>query len=134
MYYTLAWLDRYLAPARPPGLFSHPAPPNASPTARAALSRIVAAGALRRLTLTGTRPFDRSADVHSIGAGLFDPDRAARGGSTEGGNVPITIRGIPVRNLLSIQYDSRYFLDHGELSCDDIRGTSCPGRSHGGRR
>jgi hypothetical protein len=129
-YYTLAWLDRYLAPARLPGLFPHPAPPHSSPAVKALLSRIVATDALRRLTTTGTRRFDRSADVHSIGAGHFDADRAARRGSTEAGNVPITIRGIAVRNLPSIQYDSRYSLEQGALSCNDMRGRSCPRRSH----
>ena len=107
-YYTLAWLDRYLAPSR----------------ARVP-SWIVAFGALRRLTTTGASRFDRSADVHSIGTGFFDANRAERAGDLEAGNVPITIRGLPVRNLLSLHYDSRYYLKGGALQCDDMR-ARCP--------
>lgn len=103
-YYTLAWLDRYLAPAR--GRIT---------------GRIVAFDALRRLTASGNRRFDRSADVHSIGSGSFDARQAERTGNVETGNVPVTIRGIPVANLLSSHYDSRYFLERGNLACEDIR-------------
>jgi dienelactone hydrolase len=103
-YYTLAWLDRYLAPAR--GWVP---------------SRIVALDALRRLTASGNRRFDRSADVRSIGVGTFDARKAARAGSVEAGNVPVTIRGLHVRNLLSFHYDSRYSLERGALRCTDMR-------------
>jgi hypothetical protein len=120
-YYTLAWFDRYLAPARIPSVFfpSHdiPIPERAKPF----LSRLVAVDALRRLTATGPRRFDRSADVHSIGAGFYDARKADRLGSTEAGNVPITIRGLRVRNLLSFHYDSQYYLDGGELQCTNMR-------------
>jgi len=35
--------------------------------------------------------------------------------------VPVTIGGMRVRNLLSFEYPSRYFLDGGRLQCDDVR-------------
>jgi dienelactone hydrolase len=95
-FYTLAWLDKYLS----------------TPTA---------GDALRRLKASGTDPFDSSADRYSIGAGFFDAGKAARQNSDEAGNVPITIGGLPVRNLLSFQYKSRYFLDGGASVCDDLR-------------
>jgi hypothetical protein len=41
------------------------------------------------------------------------------------GNVPITIGGLPIRNLLSFQYASRYFLNGGALHCEDMR-AGCP--------
>jgi dienelactone hydrolase len=100
LYYTLAWLDRYLVPSRAPD---------------------VASDALRRLTASGTDCFDSSADEHSIGAGFFDPDEARRTGNVEAGNVPIEIGGLPIRNLLSFQFESRYFLDGGALRCADMR-------------
>jgi hypothetical protein len=105
-YYTLAWLDRYVA--RSPG-----------PTGQTRAS-----DARRRLTASGTRRFDRS-DVHSIGAGFFDQARAERAGNDEAGNVPIRLRGIPIRDLLSFHHPSRYFLDSGALRCDDMR-AGCP--------
>jgi dienelactone hydrolase len=95
-YYSLAWLDRYV---------------------RTTLRK----DALRRLTASGTDRFDRSADVHSIGSGFFDARKANASHEPEAGNVPITIGGIPVRNLLSFQYDTRYSLDGGTRSCDDVR-------------
>ena len=112
-YYTLAWLDRYLAPARgriPGWAVSH--------------------DALRRLTATGSRRFDRSADVHSIGTGFFDPRRARRTGSVEAGNVPVTIHGLRIRNLLSFHYVSRYSLEAGTLTCPDMRAGCPPPRPH----
>jgi dienelactone hydrolase len=124
-YYTLAWFDRYLAPARIPGAGSwsgHVAVPD---WLKPHLSRAIARDALRRLTATGTRRFDRSADVHSIGTGSYDARKAQRGGNTEAGNVPITIGGLRIRNLLSFQYDSRYSLDGGALRCADMR-AGCP--------
>ena len=95
-YYTLAWLDRYLVPSR-------------------------AAAALRRLTASGTDRFDRSADLYSIGAGAFDEEKARQAGNDEAGNVPITINGLRVGNLLSFQYDSKYVLNGGALKCSDMR-------------
>jgi dienelactone hydrolase len=102
-YYTLAWFDRYLAP-----------------------SKAAAKNALGRLTASGTDRFDRSADRSSIGAGFFDADQADSA-DPEAGNVPIEIGGIPVRNLLSFHWDSRYFLNGGKQECEDLR-TRCKQR------
>jgi len=103
-YYTLAWFDRYLRGDR-------------SATER----------------LTATR-FDKSSDVHSIGAGPFDPQQAAAAGNVEAGNTPPTINGMPVADRLSFYYLSGYSLEHGRLACQDLRhgchgsagGTSAP--------
>jgi hypothetical protein len=109
-YYTLAWLDRYVAAS------------GAVPTRGAGRdARTLAKDALRRLTASGTDRFDRSADAHSIGAGFYEARKADKAQRPEAGNVPIRIGGIPVRNLLSFQYDTRYFLDGGAQSCDDVR-------------
>ena len=68
-YYTLAWLDRYVAPL------------SAAPSRKAERrSKAKAKDALRRLTASGTDRFDRSADVHSIGSGFFDADKAKKAG------------------------------------------------------
>jgi hypothetical protein len=99
-YYTVAWLDRYVVRE----------------------SKAEAKKALQRLTASGTDRFDRSVDKQSIGSGFFDGDKAKR--NDRAGNVPITIGGLPIRNLLSFQYDSRYFLNGGKLECDDMR-TGC---------
>jgi hypothetical protein len=99
-YYTVAWLDRYVAPLR--------------------RSSALAKRALARLTASGTDRFDHSVDKYSIGSGFFDAKKAKRHG-VEAGNVPITIGGIPIRNLLSFQYASRYFLNGGKLECNDMR-------------
>ncbi len=108
-YYTLAWLDRYVAPVLD------------APSRKAERqSKAQATVALRRLTASGTDRFDRSADVHSIGSGLYDADKA-KAKQPESGNVPIRIGGLPVRNLLSFQYDTRYFLNDGARVCDDMR-------------
>jgi dienelactone hydrolase len=109
-YYTLAWLDRYVA-----------ASGTAATRAAKRQSSTVAKDALRRLTASGTQRFDDSADAHSIGAGFFDARKADTARKPEAGNVPITIGGIPVRNLLSFQYDTRYSLDGGTRNCDDVR-------------
>jgi hypothetical protein len=122
LYYTLAWLDRYLAPSRPLG----PLPPEAEqPPDISALSDAVAQDALRRLTATDPHKFDQSADVYSIGVGFFDEKEAKKAGDIEAGNVPVEIGGLPIRNLLSFQYDSRYFLNGGALQCADMR-AGCP--------
>jgi dienelactone hydrolase len=128
-YYTLAWFDRYLAPARIPSAFFLSRDLAIPDRAKPLLSHLVARDALRRLTATGPKRFDRSADVHSIGSGSFDARKADRAGSTEAGNVPITIGGLRVRNLLSFHYDSRYFLDDGELQCTSMR-AGCRARTH----
>ena len=60
-------------------------------------------------------------DRFSIGAGFFDAAKAAQGRTDEAGNVPVTISGVPVRNLLSFLYPSRYSLRGGALECDDLR-------------
>ena len=112
-YYTLAWLARYVAPL---GARSGQAGRQA---------RAEAKQALRRLTASGTDRFDRSADAHSIGSGFFDTAKAKNARNAEVGNVPITIGGLPIRNLLSFQYASRYSLDGGALHCDDMR-AGCP--------
>jgi len=101
-YYTLAWFDRYLYGATDKG---------------------VADEALERLTTTAT--FDDFSDVHQIGAGFFDPIKAQRAGNVEAGNVPVTIGGLNVRNLLSWWYPSRYSLDTGDYACADMR-AGCP--------
>jgi hypothetical protein len=88
-------------------------------------SKAEAKHALRRLTASGTDGLDPSADVHSIGAGFYDADKAKRAGTPEAGNVPITVGGVPIRNLLSFQYNSRYFLNRGALHCEDMR-ARCP--------
>src|SRR5262249_52542880 len=50
IYYTLAWLDRYLAPARFPGFLAADAEIPAVPALRRQLSQLVATDARRRLT------------------------------------------------------------------------------------
>ncbi len=97
-YYTLAWFDRYLY---------------------GATDNAVAREALHRLTTASK--FDPFSDKHQIGAGFFDALKAQRAGDVEGGNVPITIGGLNVRNLLSWWYPSRFSFDVGELACDDVR-------------
>jgi hypothetical protein len=59
--------------------------------------------------------------VHSIGAGFFDANKATKARNAEAGNVPITIGGVPIRNLLSFQNHSRYLLNRGALHCEDMR-------------
>lgn len=81
-YYTLAWFDRYLKDD---------------------------SNATSRLTAT---TFDDSSDVHSIGAGRYDPVL---------GNQPYEIGGQPVADRLSIYYASGYSLEDGALHCSDMR-------------
>jgi len=97
-YYTLAWLDLEL---------------KGDPTG------------FTRLTAT---QFDDSADVHSIGAGVFD---IAKYNPTDpySGNVPYKIAGIPVADAASFYYQSEYALrdpKNGHLqTCVDMR-AGCP--------
>jgi dienelactone hydrolase len=96
VHYTLAWFDRYL---------KH------DPSA------------LARLT---TSHFDDSADQSSIGAGTYDPALAAASPGTPGaGNVPYTIAGRCVADLLSFYFHSAYSLDGGALTSDDMRARGC---------
>ena len=93
-YYTRAWFDRYVKGDR---------------------------SALARLT---ARRFDASADTSSIGAGTYDPARAAADPTdTTAGNVPYKIKDLPVADRLSIYYESEYRL--GRTSCLDMR-AACP--------
>jgi dienelactone hydrolase len=86
-YYTLAWFDRYLKGS---------------------------AGALARLTAAR---FDRSADLHYISGGTYDP--------VLGRNVPAHIAGQPVSDRLSFHFRSAYWLDGGRVRCDNVR-AGCP--------
>ena len=72
----------------------------------------VARDALRRLTATAN--FDESSDVHSIGTGFFDAQKAQGAASLEAGNVPITIGGLPIRNRLSFYFPTRYAMNGGK--------------------
>lgn len=101
-YYMLAWFDRYLK-----------GPTNA----------VLGADALRRLA---SAQFDASADVHSIGTGFYDVAKA-RVGDPLSGNVPITIAGTPVSNLLSILYPSSYSLNGGTIQCESMQ-RGCAGK------
>jgi hypothetical protein len=99
-YYTLAWFDRYV---------------KGDPIA---VSRLTA------------QAFDASADASSIGAGTYEPAKAAAAPSdTTAGNVPYTIKGLPVADRMSIYYESEYALASadgtGRVSCLDMR-AGCP--------
>lgn len=96
-YYTLAWFDRYVMGAN---------------------DSVMAQDALERLLAT---TFDDSADVYSIGTGVFDPYKASRAGNLEAGNAPIMIEGLSVQNMLSFWFPSRYFFDAGAIQCDDMK-------------
>jgi len=99
-YYTLAWFDRYL---------------RGSSTA---YDRLIG------------KAFDDSSDVHSIGAGTYDPTAAAANPTdTTAGNVPYKIAGLPVADRLSFYYDSEYSLTPPggttKTTCLDMR-ANCP--------
>src|SRR3954453_6526169 len=99
-YYTRAWLDRYVKGDET---------------------------AFDRLT---AKSFDGSADASAIGAGTYDaPKAAASPADTTAGNVPYTIKGLPVRDRVSIYYMSEYGLTapHGNATatCTDMR-KDCP--------
>ena len=100
MYYTLAWFDRYLRD---------------DPTA------------FTRLT---AHNFDTSADASSIGAGTYDPAKAAANPTdTTAGNIPYKLAGLPVEDRLSFYYMSEYALTPPEggaqAVCLDMR-KDCP--------
>jgi dienelactone hydrolase len=94
-HYTLAWLDRYVR-----GKSS-------------AFGRLVA------------DTFDGSADKHSVGAGTYDPQRAAANPTDPAaGNVPYAIEGLPVADRFSIYYASEYSLTSPKRTpavCGDMR-------------
>jgi hypothetical protein len=90
-YYTLAWFDRYLRGAE---------------RGHAALR----SDARRRLLATR---FDRSADLHNVSGGTYDV--------TTGKNVPAFIAGQPIRDRLSFEFRSAYYLDHGRHRCASMR-------------
>jgi dienelactone hydrolase len=74
--------------------------------------------------------YNNSADIHSIGAGTFDPGIALTDPlNVNAANVPYRISGIPVANSLSIYYESEYSIRNrstGALAtCVDMR-ANCP--------
>lgn len=86
LYYSLAWLDRYLKGAT---------------TSFVRGDEVVqAADALARLNGT---TFDDSVDASSVGTGSFD--------ATTGSNLPYTIAGEAVTDHLSFLYESSLALD-----------------------
>jgi hypothetical protein len=98
-YYTLAWLNYTM---------------RWSPTA------------FKELTAT---TFDDSADLLSIGAGTYSAAQAlADPTNVAAGNVPYTIAGLTVPDLMSLYYESEYSLRSpfgGEATCVDMR-AGCP--------
>jgi dienelactone hydrolase len=95
-FYSLAWFDRYLKG-------------DAAGTAR----------------LTAYA-FDDSSDRHSIGTGTYDVQRAAANPTNPfAGNVPYTIGGKCVANLLSIYYASAFHLEGGSVSSTEMRSRGC---------
>jgi dienelactone hydrolase len=101
-YYTLAWFDRYVKGQR---------------------------SALARLTAPS---FDGSADASSIGAGTYDAGKAAANpADTTAGNVPYTLKGLPVADRLSFYYESEYDLaarGKQRAVCTDMR-AGCPAKA-----
>jgi dienelactone hydrolase len=69
-----------------------------------------ARGALGRLRAVR---FDRSADVHNVSGGTYD--------AATGRNVPAFIGGQPVRDRLSFEFRSAYYLGHGRYRCTSMR-------------
>jgi hypothetical protein len=68
--------------------------------------------------------------VHSIGAGTYDAQKAAADpADPAAGNVPYTIAGLPVKDLVSFYYESEYALTtprtHKRVTCVDMR-AGCP--------
>lgn len=78
--------------------------------------------------LTATK-FDGSADVHSIGAGIYD-QTGADPSDPYSGNIPYKIAGISVPDAMSFYYQSEYAL-HGPkgslATCVDMR-AGCPAK------
>ena len=111
-YYTLAWFDRYL---------------------RGGADPYTSQSAYQRLTTLGA--YDASADSNrlgkvSIGAGTFDPAAAAADPANDAaGNVPYTVKGIPILNSLSFYYYSAFRLTdprtHHVRTCSDML-AHCP--------
>src|SRR3954447_20081438 len=111
-YYTLAWFDRYL---------------------RGGADPYTSQSAYQRLTTLGA--YDASADSNrlgkvSIGAGTFDPAAAAADPANDAaGNVPYTVKGIPILNSLSFFYYSAFRLTdprtHHVRTCSDML-AHCP--------
>jgi dienelactone hydrolase len=96
LYYTLAWFDRYLK-GDPDG------------TTRLVRGYI-----------------DETADLHSIGAGTYDAVQAAANPTDPfAGNVPYSIEGKCAANLLSIYYNSAYWLEGGALASMNMRALGC---------
>jgi dienelactone hydrolase len=90
-YYILAWFDKYL---------DH----NIRRDGRTGTQRLTA------------EYFDGSADASSIGAGTYNPAAtAADPTNPAAGNVPYTIAGKCISNLLSFYYQSAYSLNGGKL-------------------
>src|SRR4051794_5819138 len=83
-----------------------------------------------RARLPATK-FDDSADRHSIGAGVYDPS-AADPSDPYSGNIPYTIKGIPVANAVSFYYESEYSLTNPKnnkpATCLDMR-AGCPAKA-----
>jgi dienelactone hydrolase len=74
------------------------------------------------------KTFDGSADAHSIGAGVYDP-QAADPSDPYSGNVPYAIKGITVADAVSFYYRSSYALHDPKTNqthtCADMR-AGCP--------
>jgi hypothetical protein len=105
-YYTVAWFDRYLKGE---------------------------AGGFDRLTATR---FDSSIDRNSIGAGIYDAQLALQDPTNPyAGNVPYTIAGLPVRNVVSFYYMSQYSLTNPRggrrATCLDMRQRACEPQAGG---
>jgi len=100
MYLTLAWFDRYLRGLDDPAL---------------------AVDAFHRLL--GTTTFDDSADVHNIGAGLFDP---------MAGNQAIQLAGLSICDRMSFYFKSRYSLrapgSDALMNSEDLRSDCYAGK------
>ena len=89
-YYTLAWFDRYVRGDT------------------SATNRLIAT------------TFDASADASAIGAGAYDPQKAAADAAdTAAGNVPYRLDGLLVSDRLSFYYQSEYSLTGH--TCGDMR-------------
>jgi hypothetical protein len=105
LYFTRAWFDRYLKGTADPA---------------------IAADAFGRLTAP---TFDGSGDEHYVSQGFYDPVKAALAADPYAGNVPYTLAGEPVANLLSFYFRSRCFITtprgSARATSDDMRATGC---------